>query len=226
LTVSCFAARLHGMARAPRKPRKAYHHGDLRRALLDAAIDILRDEGAHALTLREVARRVGVTQAAPYHHFADKDAILASVAEEGFAKLSAAMRRARDAAQQKPLPRLRALGEGYVAFATAHPEHFRIMFGAMSSESEKGDAAERCPGLAREAAGAFAILLEAMTAAHEAGLLRKGDPGEFALLSWSMVHGLSMLAVEGQLPGPADVTTDVKGLARQAGDLLVRGLSR
>lgn len=214
------------MARAPRKPRKAYHHGDLRRALLDAAIDILREEGAHALTLREVARRVGVTQAAPYHHFADKDAIFASVAEEGFIKLSAAMKRARDAAQAKPLPRLRALGEGYVAFATAHPEHFRIMFGAISNESEKGDAKERCPGLAREAAGSFAMVLEAIVAAHEAGLLRKGDPNEHAVLSWAMVHGLSMLAVEGQLPGPTEGVDDIKALARQAGDLLVRGLSK
>src|SRR5919107_731159 len=86
---------------APRKPgpgrsrvparRKTYHHGDLRQALLDAALELLRAEGAAALTLRAVARAAGVSQAAPYRHFADRGALVAAVAEEGFERLGAAM---------------------------------------------------------------------------------------------------------------------------------------
>src|SRR5258708_6887496 len=114
----------------PRVPRKkSYHHGDLRRALLDAALALLEKSGVEALTLREGARRVGVTAGAPYHHFADKEAIVASVAEEGFVELGEAMAAARDAAD--PASRLGAMGRSYVRFAVAHPAHFRVMFGKM-----------------------------------------------------------------------------------------------
>src|SRR5262245_4881527 len=111
----------------PRAKKRAYHHGDLRRALLDAALELVSSKGVQALTLREVARRAGVTHAAPYHHFPSKEALFAAVATEGFRDLAAAMRAALSG-RRGPFASLRAIGVAYVRFATEHPAHFRIMF--------------------------------------------------------------------------------------------------
>src|SRR5881628_3792693 len=116
--------------RGSRRPghAKGYHHGDLPRALLDAALHIVETRGTAALTLRAAARSAGVSQAAPYRHFTNKEAILAAVAEEGFRSLMTAIRQAT-AAGDGPLGRLRGVGIGYVTFATSHPSHFRVIFG-------------------------------------------------------------------------------------------------
>src|SRR5256712_13413889 len=118
----------HG--RRSRRPRRAnrYHHGDLPRALLDAALHIVKTQGTDALTLRAAARLAGVSQAAPYRHFANKEAILAAVAEDGFRSLMAAMRRAAGGGDG-PLERLRGVGLGNGALATENPSHFPGMFG-------------------------------------------------------------------------------------------------
>ncbi|HET8576665.1 MAG TPA: helix-turn-helix domain-containing protein, partial [Methylomirabilota bacterium] len=105
--------------RPARRRRGRYHHGDLPRALVAAAVSLVEREGVDALTLRGAARKAGVSQAAPYRHFADKQALLAAVAEEGFKALSEAMRRASAPHEGDPLGRFRALGEAYVEFATA-----------------------------------------------------------------------------------------------------------
>lgn len=206
------------MPRAPAKQRPAYHHGDLRRALLDAAVRILDDEGASALTLREVARRVGVTPAAPYHHFADKEAILAALAEEGFVKLNDAMVAARDAAGPKPAARLSAMGMAYVRVAAAHPAHFRVMFNRLVDIS-------RFPTLHTAADRALATLVDEIAEGQRAGALRRGDPMEMAVVAWSTTHGLAMLWVEGALKMSEDEDMSLEPLAKAATDMLVRGLS-
>jgi AcrR family transcriptional regulator len=105
-----------------------YHHGDLRNALVEAALRLIAEHGAQALTLRAAARAAGVSPAAPYRHFADKEALLAAVAEDGFEKLSRRMRAAARGASDAAA-RLLAIGEAYVAFARAHSAHFHVMFG-------------------------------------------------------------------------------------------------
>src|ERR1700730_16885125 len=110
-----------------RRPKR-YHHGDLPRALLDAALHIVETQGTQALTLRAAARSAGVSQAAPYRHFTNKEAILAAVAEEGFRSLMIAMRQSLQACGDIPLDRLRAVGIGYVNVSTSHSSHFRVMF--------------------------------------------------------------------------------------------------
>src|SRR5262245_65147086 len=100
-----------------------YHHGDLPPALLKAAGKILEKEGVGGLSLRELARRAGVSHNAPYRHFPDREALLAALAAEGFAMLGSAQREAAAAAG------LRGMGEAYVRFALAHPQRFRLMFG-------------------------------------------------------------------------------------------------
>src|SRR5271155_4286068 len=132
------------MATKTKKARKtapkrasSYHHGALRVALIRSAREILETEGYEALTLRAAARRVGVSQAAPYNHFADKAALLAAIAAQGFREFAAAMRQEMDA-EVEPQARLNATGIAYVAFATSNPGLFKLMFGS-SAHQASGD---------------------------------------------------------------------------------------
>ena len=170
-------------------PKKAYHHGDLREALLTAALAILEEHGDPAsLSLREAARRAGVSAMAPYRHFADKEALLAAIATIGFERLGAALRAAETKAVSHDMPRtpLDAQGVAYVAFACRHPALFRLMFGA-TSPTKTG-------GLADTAAQTFKVLADrvAQVVPHDVG-------ADVALAAWALVHGLAMLAVDGQL---------------------------
>ncbi len=106
---------------------RPYHHGDLRRALVEAACRLLEKEGAQSLSLRAVAREAGVSPAAPYHHFKDKSELLDAVAHEGWEKLDLAFQAARDA-QISPPDRVRELGVAYVRFASQHPDLYRVMY--------------------------------------------------------------------------------------------------
>lgn len=179
--------------RAPvEKKRGRYHHGDLRRALLDAALELLSREGASALTLREVARRAGVTHAAPYRHFTDKQALLAAVAEEGFRMLTEQMLAGSLPWKDQPVRALEAIGTAYVRFATTQRARFQVMFGNHvdwdCDHPELEASAERC----------FQVLLSTVEACQAAGAVRAGDPLIPALCAWSMVHGLSELVANGQ----------------------------
>lgn len=175
----------------PRRTR--YHHGNLRRALLDAALALIQREGADAPTLRGVAKRAGVSQAAPYRHFQNKDALLAAVAEEGFRAMTEAMGRQAAPQQDDPAGRLRALGLAYVEFATRHPAHFRVMFGRVPVDRSAH------PSLLAAAQETFGLLLGTIRECQTAGVVRTGDPDDLALCAWSAVHGLSALAVDGRL---------------------------
>ncbi|HSN90738.1 MAG TPA: helix-turn-helix domain-containing protein, partial [Anaeromyxobacteraceae bacterium] len=116
------------MRRAARKPRGRYHHGELRRALLDGALAVIERDGVSALSLRDLARRLGVSHAAPAHHFTDKMALLAEIAREGFERFGAALGAAAEASPDDDT-RLVEIGRAYVGFALAHPATFRVMFG-------------------------------------------------------------------------------------------------
>jgi len=149
------------------------------------------------LTLRAAARSAGVSQAAPYRHFANKEAILAAVAEDGFRSLMAAMREASAASGAGPLERLRAVGLGYVTFATSHPSHFRVMFGREMADRSAS------PSLRQVATDTFNMLVDAMSDCQRAGLVRSEEPAaDLALTAWSGVHGLSALLVDGVLDKP------------------------
>ncbi|MGH7331286.1 MAG: TetR/AcrR family transcriptional regulator [Candidatus Rokuibacteriota bacterium] len=178
-------------------PRRNYHHGNLRRALLDSALALVEREGAEALTLRAAARRAGVSQAAPYRHFQDKDALLAAVAEEGFRAMTEGMRRATIPYEGDPLGRFRARGLAYIEFATTHRAHFRVMFGRVAADRSK------YPGLMDAAREAFELLVAAIKDCQQVGLVRGGNAEELALCAWSATHGLSALTVDGQLSDQA-----------------------
>lgn len=180
--------------------RDRYHHGNLRRALIDAALHILETEGVSALTLRAAARGAGVSPAAPYRHFADKEALLAAVAEEGFRALSAAMREATTNAGNDLVSGFRAIGMTYIRFAVEQPARFRLMFGR-----EVANRGSHLP-LDQAANETFGMLVAAIEKGQQSGLIRGGDPRELSMAAWSMVHGLSALLVDGQLsPGTQDL---------------------
>ncbi len=168
---------------------------------MDAALRLVETQGAEALTLRAAARKAGVSQAAPYRHFADKQALLAAVAEEGFRALTLAMRRASAPHAADPLGRFRAQGLAYVEFATTHAAHYRVMFGRVLADKSA------YPSLQAASGETFGLLVEAIRDCQRAGQVRPGDPEELALAAWSATHGLSSLVVDGQLSGERSLET-------------------
>ena len=172
--------------------RKPYHHGNLREALLESAIGLIAEVGPAGFTLRELARRAGVSHNAPYRHFRDRDALMAAVATQGFRELTRAMRRASNG-KSGALERLKLAGLAYIAFALRRPEHFTVMFDAPTAVKTHPDSAEA-------AQEAFGALVNFVKNCQEEGRLSPGDPQEFALLAWSMVHGVAKLAITGRLP--------------------------
>jgi AcrR family transcriptional regulator len=174
-----------------RKRADRYHHGDLRRALLQAAVRTIHSHGVAGLTLRGVGSTLGVSRTALYRHFTDKAALLAAVAAEGFRMLREQTARAWEEGGGG-LRGFEAMGVAYVRFAITHPSHYRVMFGA--DISNVGDAQ-----LADEGTGAFQVLVDALTALQQQDLARRDDTKQMALFVWSTVHGVAMLAIDGRL---------------------------
>ena len=187
--------------RTPRRLRRSpdrYHHGDLRRALLEEAARTIHHEGVDGLTLRAVGERLGVSRTALYRHFSDKSALLSAVAREGFRMLRLALVAAWEEGG-RGRPGFEAMGMAYVRFALDNPSHYRVMFGGFLARPAPD------PELAREASGAFQVLVDALVAQQEAGLVRMDDPLQLARLIWALVHGIAMLAIDGHLQhGEAD----------------------
>jgi len=193
-----------------RSEPRPYHHGDLRAALLDAAACWLDERGAETLTLRELARAAGVSHAAPYHHFAGRDELLAGVAELAFDRLGDALAAAAD--NPDAARALLDIGEAYVREALAHPAQFRLMFGPMLARKAEH------PGLRRAAERAFTVLLQAATRhAPERAL-------ELALAGWSLSHGAANLAIDGAFAGLPLPPAQARQLARADAGALVRRL--
>jgi AcrR family transcriptional regulator len=174
---------------------KQYHHGHLRTALIDAAETLLEEKGAATLSLREVARRTGVSQAAPYAHFHNRQALLAAVAARGFQKLCGALGQS-EVTTRGTTPRMNSLACGYVHFAVGHPMLFRLMFG-----TELADVHD--PELQESAQASYAFIQAAVAAR-----LNENEPCGItetagSLGAWSLVHGLAMLIVDGKVPWPS-----------------------
>jgi AcrR family transcriptional regulator len=179
--------------RAARKPRGRYHHGNLRRALIDEALATIRAEGVGGLTLREIAARLGVSRTALYRHFADKRALLTAVATEGFRTLRQQLVTAwEDGGRGRAA--FQAMGVAYVGFAVANPSHYRVMFGGFVDQQP------RELELATEGAAAFQALVDALTSLQGDRVVRGDDILLMSRFVWALVHGVAMLAIDGQLP--------------------------
>jgi AcrR family transcriptional regulator len=175
--------------RRPRPPRRtSYHHGDLARALLDAALDAIAEDGPERLNLRDLARRVGVSPGAPYRHFADKDALLRAVGAEIQTRFSAEVERAQAEAPPDAISQFRAIGIANVRFAVRYPALFRVLY---------------LPGVVDEQAAAQSASERAMLQAAQArGELVDLPVDDITLAAGSLIYGLSRLIVDGLLPGP------------------------
>jgi AcrR family transcriptional regulator len=191
-----------------RKKGAVYHHGNLRRALVEATFRLVDSRGTDGFTLRAAAKLAGVSDGAPYHHFADKEALLAAVAEECFVALQEEMRRAAIRADKDPLTKSRAMGIAYVLFAAKYPARFRLMFGPLGLDRK------RHPELAR-ASSAAADLVKTELVRGGAGE-RSSDPDPTWLGAWALVHGLSVLAVDGHFGAAAKSPRRLEHLVRAA----------
>jgi len=184
------------MAGARPRVKTSYHHGNLRHDLVAAALEIINRRGPEGLTLRAVAKRLGVTAAAPYRHFTSKEALLAAVATEGFTKLLDSCQTALAAAGRDPLARYETMGTAYVRFGTAHPDHFRVMYGPQVNFEDVAVPERRA---------AFKLITDAIKDCQAAGLTDGRAPLEIANQAWAYAHGLVMLHLHGLLHRSVDV---------------------
>jgi AcrR family transcriptional regulator len=189
---------------------RPYHHGNLRSALLEQAERTVRERGVQELSLRELARDVGVSHAAPRRHFADRQALLDALAETGFERLGAELRGAFDAAGDHFEARLRATAAAYVRFATRDAALLELMFAGKHRE-ESG-------ALHVAADRAFAILLELIEQGQAQGALQPGEPERVGLVLFATVQGIAALVTAGIV-----VPEQVDGLVADAIAHFLRG---
>lgn len=186
------------MSTSGRRKRR-YHHGNLKAVLLQAAGKILEKEGVEALSLREAARRAGVSHNAPYRHFPDRESLLAALAAEGYAALGEAQREAAESGG------LRAMGEAYVRFALDDPQRFRLMFGGqlrIAANARLRDVAMRA--------------FEGLSGALAARVPEARGAGDASIAAWALVHGLAHLLLEGRISPAALRGRDAAGFVRDA----------
>jgi AcrR family transcriptional regulator len=196
-------------------PQRPYHHGNLRYALLEAGVALIREVGPKGFTIREVARRAGVSHNAPYRHFHDKDELIAAIVAEGFERLTVAMKE-NAASGATGVNRLTLCGCAYVDFALHWPGHFQAMFDLSPQPEEP--CKEQTAG-----ANAFQTLLGFIVESQSECAFPAGDPYPMALMAWSLVHGIAKLSNSGQFPFTPD---QVLEFTRTAAEALVRGISR
>jgi AcrR family transcriptional regulator len=188
--------------RTPAVPRKGgYHHGDLRNALLAAALKLVAKHGVEGFSLREAARAVGVSAAAAYRHFEDRSALLKALAHEGLARLAVNMEEAVSAAPGAPGSPARAaaelarIGAAYLEFAVAHPSQFRVMFGPWCDLAD-----ELAPELLPHGRDPLQVLVDTLDGMVRAGAITAAVREGAEIAAWSAVHGFASLLVEGGLP--------------------------
>jgi AcrR family transcriptional regulator len=206
---------LQRRAASARGARRSYHHGDLRRALLVEAVRTIGAQGIEGLTLREVGRRLGVSRTALYRHFADKSALLAAVAREGFVRFRNDLLEAwnREGGGQAGFE---AMGVAYVRFAVRNPSHYRVMFGGFR------DLCAKEPELEAAATAAFRVLVDALASLSGSRGVRPDELEQLARFIWAVVHGVAMLGIDGQLgPDPSAADSLIRfGIGRMRAALM------
>jgi len=198
---------------------RGYHHGDLKNALLDAVEEVVRDTGVGNVSLREVARRAGVTHAASAHHFANKAGLLTAFATQGYEKLAVEVLSSVETSHPVDGPGvLEAVGRGYVRFALANPGRFEVMFRLDVLNPDD-------PAFIAGSEGAYALLVSTIARCQEEGFLGSRDPELVAVAAWSIVHGLAALWISGRL-GERIEETDPNRLAARISRLFVDDILR
>lgn len=176
----------------PDDTNRPYHHGDLKRALIDTAMNMLQEKKGWQFTLREVARRAGVSHAAPYKHFPDKAALLTEIALVGFDRLKEALASAAIVQPAAIRDELFKMAQAYMDFAGANPALYRLMFSADTGKASELHLSDR-------ALAPLGLLKDALERGQGAGQLRERDVRGQAAACWAQIHGLAMLGIDGLL---------------------------
>jgi AcrR family transcriptional regulator len=174
-------------------PRKPYHHGDLKNALIQAGVAILSKEGMQGLSLRKVAQRAGVSHNAPYSHFPDKQSLIAAISTEGFQQLYDELDAAMAAHPNNPKEQLVQGARAYVQFAMNNIDTFKIMFAGVLEKEKK------YPAYVEISQKTFQRVVEVVRTCQEAGVLRATPPEIMAVSLWGQIHGIVSLMLEGQI---------------------------
>jgi AcrR family transcriptional regulator len=175
----------------PRK--KSYHHGDLKNALIEAGADILSKQGASALSLRKVAQKAGVSHAAPYAHFADKQALIAAISTEGYKQLYEQIAQVAAQHRSDPLRRFVEASWAYVQFALDEPELFKVTLSGLIEKEQD------YPAFVETAKQTFSLVVDIVAQCQQAGILRQGAPDLAAVSVWALIHGFVTLLLENQI---------------------------
>lgn len=196
----------------------AYHHGNLKQALIDAAIQLLAEKGIASLSLREVARKVGVGHAAPYRHFSNKNELIEAIAAVGYRQLSKGCELAEKKFPDDPQEQLRDGGSRYLMFAAENPEIANIMFSGYLSLDDCGEELKTAADMA------LMDLVKIISNGEAAGIYGDSDVFDLTLAAWSMVHGLSMLVISGMLKEVASSNKEIRMLGEKVCEKLMHGL--
>jgi AcrR family transcriptional regulator len=173
--------------------KKTYHHGDLKNALIKAGVEILAKDGVSGLSLRKVAKRAGVSHAAPYAHFVDKQALIAAISTEGFRQLYERVSAVAEEYKGEPSRQMVEAVWTYVQFALDDRDRFKVMFsGVLEKEKDY-------PEFVAETHKNFQLVKIIVAANQAAGVLRSGPSDLAALSAWGIIHGFIMLLLEGQI---------------------------
>ena len=198
------------------KAKDSYHHGDLRHEIIEEAKIWIETKDISSLSLRGIARHLGVSHNAPYRHFTDKESLLATIAEMGFEKLTQRLQQVLADNTLTPEEEIKALGVKYIEYAVSNPAYYRVMYSAYISDYQK------YPSLDKAAEESFTILIETIAQGQKAGVIRSGDTRELAYVCWSLVHGVSMLYLDRQLR--SSTIESVEKLAKLATAMMIEGL--
>ncbi len=198
--------------------KSKYHHGDLRRALVEAAFDLAVEHGPDGVSMREAARTAGVSTAAPYRHFKDRDELMSAVAAKGYERLLDGMKASAEQSGQSPLLQYRAYGVHYVTFAVNNPNLFRIMHVARWSDPSAS------PEMAAAHANGEGAIMTLVDKAGQEGEMAQEAPRLQHLASHALVYGLARLYVDGQWEGFGLASLEVQPVVEAVMDIFGQGL--
>jgi AcrR family transcriptional regulator len=207
-------------SRIERQKTKPYHHGDLRNALIQAGLEILAEGGSQELDLRKVARRAGVSHAAPYRHFVDKQALIAAINEEGFHLLAERIDSTLHEVSDEPIEQLLGVALAYVRFAQENPWLMREMFSGITIERETFES------LHTASKSVYRLYTEVIRSGQERGKIVDSDPTALAGVLWSVLHGLATLIIDNQMRPYADGPEGTERVTRYTIEILYRGFAR
>jgi AcrR family transcriptional regulator len=206
---------------APKPSSKPYHHGDLRRVLIEAALQLVHEGGADALSVREAARRAGVSPGAPFRHFPSRDALIQAVAEEAQRRFHAEIDQAlTEAPADDPLGRFRCLGLAYLRWAIRNPTHFEIISSRRLFDHDHAD------GVSRDNAALIELSERTLAEAFAGGQLRSADLKQVQIAGRALVYGFARMNIDGHFPRWGVAGDDVEATSEAILDLFIDGIAK